>query len=167
MWSCDEQDQQLSFTEAWLCQPAWDVSWSEARGRSFTMLSSPCDFPIPRMIKKCKKYWDITQNILREGLLAEARRQLIPLWWCRRRGCYPAAWASCGLLFHAGDWCPKMDVWAWMDRRVIFAGPTSATRFSCYLHSICYKLGMMGVPILGPTNMFGDNMSVVTNLSRS
>jgi hypothetical protein len=31
------------------------------------------------------------------------------------------------------------------------------------LHGICYKLRMMGVPIKGPSYVYGDNMSVVTN----
>jgi hypothetical protein len=34
------------------------------------------------------------------------------------------------------------------------------------LRSIRYKLRMMGVPIDGATRIFGDNMSVVTNLSK-
>jgi hypothetical protein len=34
------------------------------------------------------------------------------------------------------------------------------------LHGICYKLRMMGVPIKGPSYVNGDNMSVVTNVSR-
>jgi hypothetical protein len=35
------------------------------------------------------------------------------------------------------------------------------------LCGICYKLRMMGVPIKGPPSMYGDNMSIVTNVSRS
>jgi regulator of RNase E activity RraA len=34
------------------------------------------------------------------------------------------------------------------------------------LRDICYKLCMMGVPIKGPSYVYGDNMSVVTNVSR-
>ena len=32
--------------------------------------------------------------------------------------------------------------------------------------SVRYKLRMMGVPIAGPTNVFGDNMSVINNTSK-
>jgi len=31
--------------------------------------------------------------------------------------------------------------------------------------AICYKLRMMGIPIDGPTNMFGDNKSVIHNVT--
>ena len=34
------------------------------------------------------------------------------------------------------------------------------------LHGIHYKLHMMGVPIKGPSYVYGDNMSVVTNVSK-
>jgi hypothetical protein len=34
------------------------------------------------------------------------------------------------------------------------------------LHGICYKLRMMGVPVKGPSYVNGNNMSVVTNVSR-
>ena len=34
------------------------------------------------------------------------------------------------------------------------------------LRGLCYKLRMMGVPIDGPTYVFGDNMSVIFNISR-
>jgi hypothetical protein len=34
------------------------------------------------------------------------------------------------------------------------------------LHGICYKLRMMGIPMKGASYMYGDNMSVVTNLSK-
>jgi len=36
-----------------------------------------------------------------------------------------------------------------------------AMEMNCAMH---YKLRMMGVPIAGPTNMFGDNKSVVCNV---
>ena len=34
------------------------------------------------------------------------------------------------------------------------------------LHGLCYKLRMMGVPINGPTYVYGDNMSVIFNTSQ-
>ena len=34
------------------------------------------------------------------------------------------------------------------------------------LHGIRYKLRMMGVPVDGPSYVFGDNMLVVTNVSK-
>ena len=34
------------------------------------------------------------------------------------------------------------------------------------LRGIRYKLRMMGVPVTGPSYVFGDNMSVVTNVSK-
>jgi len=34
------------------------------------------------------------------------------------------------------------------------------------LHGICYKLRMMSVPIKGTSYIYGDNMSVVTNVSK-
>ena len=34
------------------------------------------------------------------------------------------------------------------------------------LRGLCYKLRMMGVPIDGPTYVYGDNMSVIFNTSR-
>ena len=34
------------------------------------------------------------------------------------------------------------------------------------LHYICYKLHMMGVLIKGPSYVYGDNISVVTNVSK-
>ena len=34
------------------------------------------------------------------------------------------------------------------------------------LHGNRYKLRMMGIPINGPSYVYGDNMSVVTNVSR-
>eukprot|EP00804_Cyclotella_cryptica_P022283 CCRYP_018121-RA/>CCRYP_018121-RA protein AED:0.43 eAED:0.43 QI:0/-1/0/1/-1/0/1/0/103 len=34
------------------------------------------------------------------------------------------------------------------------------------LRDICYKLCMMGVPVKGPSYVYGDNMSVVTNVSK-
>ena len=34
------------------------------------------------------------------------------------------------------------------------------------LRGVRYKLRMMGVPVMGPTFIFGDNMSVINNTSR-
>ena len=34
------------------------------------------------------------------------------------------------------------------------------------LRGIRYKLSMMGVPLTGPTYIYGDNMSVIYNTSR-
>ena len=34
------------------------------------------------------------------------------------------------------------------------------------LRGLCYKLRMMGVPIEGPTYVYGDNMSVIYNTSK-
>lgn len=34
------------------------------------------------------------------------------------------------------------------------------------LHGISYKLHMLGVPVNGPSYVFGDNMLVVTNVNR-
>ena len=34
------------------------------------------------------------------------------------------------------------------------------------LHGICYKLRMMDIPVNNPSYVYGDNMSVVTNVSR-
>ncbi len=34
------------------------------------------------------------------------------------------------------------------------------------LHGICYKLHMMGTSVDKPSYVYGDNMSVVTNVSR-
>ena len=35
-----------------------------------------------------------------------------------------------------------------------------------YLRGLRYKLRMMGVPIAGPTYMYGDNMSVIHNTQK-
>ena len=35
-----------------------------------------------------------------------------------------------------------------------------------HLRSLRYKLRMMGIPIAGPSNVYGDNMSVIHNTQR-
>ena len=34
------------------------------------------------------------------------------------------------------------------------------------LRCLCYKLGIMSIPIAGPTYMYGENVSVIYNTSR-
>ena len=34
------------------------------------------------------------------------------------------------------------------------------------LRGLCYKLRMMGVPVMGPSYIYGDNMSVINNTQR-
>ena len=49
----------------------------------------------------------------------------------------------------------------------VFGAEFSALRHGIEnLRGIRYKLRMMGIPISGPSYVYGDNMSVVTNASR-
>ena len=50
----------------------------------------------------------------------------------------------------------------------VFGTEFSALRHSIEnLHGICYKLRMMGIPVDKPSYVYGDNMSIVTNVSKS
>ena len=49
----------------------------------------------------------------------------------------------------------------------VFGAKFSTLRHSIEnLHGICYKLRMMGVPVDKPSYVYGNNMSIVTNVSR-
>ncbi len=55
----------------------------------------------------------------------------------------------------------------WMIETSVFGAKFSALRHGIEnLCGICYKLRMMGIPVDMPSYVYGDNMSVVTNVSR-
>ena len=62
------------------------------------------------------------------------------------------------------DWLSKKQS---MIEASVFGTKFSALRHDIEnLHGIHYKLHMMGIPVDKPSYVYGDNMSVVTNVSR-
>ena len=62
------------------------------------------------------------------------------------------------------DWLSKQQ--ATVERAVFGAEFVASNHGIENVRGICYKLRMMGVELLGPTFIYGDNMSVVNNTSK-
>jgi hypothetical protein len=55
----------------------------------------------------------------------------------------------------------------WLSKASVFGAKFCAMKHGIEnLRGIRYKLRMMGVPVKGPSYVYGNNMSVVTNVSR-
>ena len=63
------------------------------------------------------------------------------------------------------DWLP--DLWQATIETSVFGAEFVAMKIGIeHSRSLRYKLRMMGIPLDGPTYVFGDNMSVIHNTQR-